>query len=163
MDICEKISYIKGLAEGLSLDDSTKEGKILLALIDLLGDITEEICEIEDGCDELLEQIDAVDEDLASLEEIIYDDDDECGCGCGCGSDCDCGCQDGEECTCGCDCDDEVYEIECPVCNNIIYLDAEMLEEVGMVCPNCGTDLEFDFDCDDDCGCGCGCQDEDEE
>ena len=152
MDICEKIAYIKGLAEGLSLDDASKEGKILLAIIDLLGDITEEICEIEDGCDELLEQIDAVDEDLAALEEIIYDEDDDCGCGCGC----DC---DDDDCAC----DDEVYEIVCPVCNNIIYLDAEMLEEVGMICPNCGTDLEFDFDGDDDCDCGCCCENEDEE
>ena len=78
MDICEKIAYVKGLAEGLSLDESTKEGKILNAIIDLLGDITEEICEIEDGCDELMEQIDAVDEDLASLEEIVYGDDCDC-------------------------------------------------------------------------------------
>ena len=45
MDICEKIAYIKGLAEGLSLDETTKEGKILAAVIDLLGDITEEICD----------------------------------------------------------------------------------------------------------------------
>ena len=146
MDICEKIAYIKGLAEGLSLDDSTKEGKILGAIIDLLSDITDEICDIEEGCDELCEQIDAVDEDLASLEEIIYDDEDEC--------DCDC-----DDC---CDCDDEVYEIECPACNDVIYLDADMLEEEGMVCPNCGTDLEFDFDCDCECGCH-DCEDETEE
>lgn len=145
MDICEKIAYIKGLAEGLELDGSTKEGKILNAIIDLLGDITEEICDIEEGCDELCEQIDAVDEDLASLEEIIYDEDDDC--------DCDC-----DDC---CDCDDEVYEIECPACNDVIYLDADMLEEEGMVCPNCGTDLEFDFDC--DCECGCHDQEETEE
>ena len=47
MDICEKIAYIKGLAEGLALDETTKEGKILSAIIDLLGDITEEICDID--------------------------------------------------------------------------------------------------------------------
>ena len=149
MDICEKIAYIKGLAEGLSLDETTKEGKILTAIIDLLGDITEEICDIEDGCDELLEQIDAVDEDLASLEEIIYEDDED---------DCDC------DCDCDCDSeDDEVYEIECPACNDVIYLDADMLAEEGMVCPNCGTDLEFDFDgCDCDCDCDCGCEETEE-
>ena len=138
MDICEKIAYIKGLAEGLELSNDTKEGKILNAIIDLLGDITEEICDIEDGCDELLEQIDAVDEDLASLEEIIYEDDED---------DCDCDC-DCDDC---CDCDDEVYEIECPACNDVIYLDGDMLAEEGMTCPNCGTELEFDFDCDCDC------------
>ena len=73
MDICEKIAYIKGLAEGLAIDDTTKEGKVLGAIIDLLADITEEICDIEDGCDELMEQIDAVDEDLAALAKL-YDD-----------------------------------------------------------------------------------------
>lgn len=138
MDICEKIAYIKGLAEGISLDGETKEGKILAAIIDLLGDITAEICDIEDACDDMSEQIDAVDEDLASLEDIIYEDD-ECDC------DCDC-------------CDDELYEVECPSCNDIIYLDADMLEEEGIDCPNCGTHLEFDFDCDccdDDCDCCC--------
>ena len=137
MDICEKIAYIKGLAEGLNLDETTKEGKILAAVIDLLGDITSEICEIEDGCDELMEQIDAVDEDLSTVEDIIYGDDDD---------DCDCDCDD------CCDCDDEVYEIECPACHDTIYLDEEMLDNEGMTCPNCGTELEFDFDCDcDDC------------
>lgn len=141
MDICEKIAYIKGLAEGLGLDEATKEGKILTAIIDLLGDITDEICEIEDGCDELMEQIDAVDEDLASLEDFIYEDED---------CDCDCDCCDDDDCDC-CGEDDEIYEIECPACNDVIYLDADMLAEEGMVCPNCGTDLEFDFDCDCDC------------
>ncbi len=145
MDICEKIAYIKGLAEGLNLDETTKEGKILTAIIDLLGDITEEICDIEDGCDELMEQIDAVDEDLADLESFIYEDAED---------DCD---------DCDCDCDDEVYEIECPACNDTIYLDGEMLEEGGMVCPNCGTDLEFDFEgCDCECDCDCGCEETEE-
>ena len=131
MDICEKISYIKGLAEGLDLDANTKEGKVIFAILDLLGDITEEICEIEGGLDDMSEQLDAVDEDLSSVEDIIYDD---------CDCDCDCGCHD-----------DEVYEVECPNCHDTIYLDDEMLEEDGIDCPNCGTPLEFDFDGDCDC------------
>ena len=88
MDICEKIAYIKGLAEGLELDTATKEGKILSAIIDLLGDITEEICDIEDACDDMSEQIDAVDEDLSTVEDIIYGDDED---------DCDCDCDDCKE------------------------------------------------------------------
>lgn len=147
MDICEKIAYIKGLAEGLKLDDSTNEGKVLTAIIDLLGDITEEICDIEESCEEIIEQIDAVDEDLADLEEFIYEDEEDDDCDC----DCDCDC-----------CDDEVYEIECPACNDVIYLDGEMLEEEGMVCPNCGTELEFDFEgCDCEC-CDCGTEETEE-
>lgn len=146
MDICEKIAYIKGLAEGLKIDETTNEGKILTAIIDLLGDITDEICDIEESCEEIIEQIDAVDEDLADLESFIYEDD-----------------EDEDDCDCDCDCcEDEVYEIECPACNDIIYLDEEMLEEEGMVCPNCGTELEFDFEGCDCEGCECG-QDETEE
>lgn len=144
MDICEKVAYIKGLAEGLALDETTKEGKLLAAVIDLLGDITDEICEIEDGCDEICEQLDAVDEDLSAVEDIIYGEDDDCDC------DCDCDCCD----------DDELYEIECPACHDTVYLDADMLEQEGMTCPNCGTELEFDFDCDCDC-CHDECDDED--
>lgn len=139
MDICEKIAYIKGLSAGLELDETTKEGKILAAVIDLLGDITEEICDIEDACDDMSEQIDAVDEDLSYIEDIVYEEDED-------DDDCDC---------CG-DEDDDLYEIECPACHDTIYLDESMLEDEGMKCPNCGTELEFDFDCDcDDChDCG---------
>ena len=133
MDICEKVAYIKGLAEGLNLDSETKEGKILAAVIDVLGDITEEICDIEDGCDAMLEQIDAVDEDLSAVEELIYDEDDDCDC---------------DDC---CDCDDDLYEVEGPQCHDVIYLDEDMLADEGITCPNCGTELEFDFDCDCDC------------
>ena len=130
MDICEKIAYIKGLAEGLNLDETKPEGKILAAIIDLLGDITDEIYDIEEGCEEIIEQIDAVDEDLADLEEYVYedeydDDDDDCDC------DCDC-------------CDDEVYEIECPACKINDLLDSNFLE------------LEFDFEGCDCEGCECG-------
>lgn len=129
MDICEKVAYIKGLADGLELDQSTKEGKILSAVIDLLGDMTDEICEIEDGCDELMAQIDEVDEDLSAVEDILYGEDDD---------------EDDEE-----DEDDDLYEIECPSCHDVIYLDEDMLKDEGMTCPNCGTELEFDFDEDD--------------
>ncbi|MCQ2477728.1 MAG: hypothetical protein MJ091_00720 [Clostridia bacterium] len=133
MDICEKIAYIKGLTEGLDLDTESKEGKILAAVIDLLGDITEEICDIEDACDDMSEQLDAVDEDLSSVEELLYDD-----------------CEDGCDCDCGC-ADEGLDEVECTACHDTVYLDEDMLDDEGIDCPNCGTHLEFDFDCDCDC------------
>lgn len=136
MNISEKVAYIKGLAEGLSLDSSTKEGKLLSAIIDILDDVAVELEDIEENAADMAGQIDAVDEDLASVEELIYEDEDE-------------------DCCCGCE-DDDVYEVECPTCNDTIYLDADMLEEGGIKCPNCGEELEFDFDCcEDDCCCGC--------
>ena len=134
MTISEKISYIKGLAEGLALEGDTKEGKVLLAIIDLLDDMVDEIDAIDEACAEIGEQLDAVDEDLSLLEDDYYYDEDED--------------EDDEDEYF----DDDVYEVQCPNCNEIIYLDESMLEEEEMACPNCGTRLEFEFECDcDDC------------
>ncbi len=133
MTICEKVAYIKGLAEGLELDTNDKNSKVLKAIIDLLEDVALTVEDLEDGCAELCEQIDAVDEDLSNLEDFIYDDEDE---------------------EYDYDDDDEVYEVECPACNDIVYLDEDMLAEGEIACPNCGTNLEFDFECDCDC-CDC--------
>lgn len=142
MTITEKAAYIKGLAEGLDLDASTKEGKILTAIIDLLSDITIDLEDTEDACAELAEQINAVDEDLAELEDFIYeeyeeDEEDDCDGCCGCDYD------DDDE-------DEELYEVECPNCHDIIYIDDKMLEDEGMTCPNCGTNLEFDLQDEDE-------------
>lgn len=136
MTITEKVSYIKGLADGLDLGDD-KQSKVIKAIIDVLDDIACEVESVEEDLAELSEQIDAVDEDLAEVEDIIYDDEDE---------DCDY------------DDEDDLFEVTCPNCNDTIYLDSEMLEEEGIECPNCGTSLEFDFDCDcKDCDCeDCG-------
>lgn len=145
MSMGESVSYLKGLAEGLNIDKSTSEGKLLLAIVDVLDDMAAEIAEIEEAADEQAELLDIIDEDLGSLEEDFYGDEDE---------------DDDEDC-----CDGDLYEVTCPNCGDEIYLDEDMLLEGNTNCPNCGEKLEFDFDCcdcgcedDEDCGCGCGCE-----
>lgn len=131
MGISEKAAYLKGMAKGLEMDSSTKEGKLLLAIVDVLEDITDEIVELQDVCDELDEVVDVLDEDLSELEEAIYEADDECGCGHH---------HDDEE---------ALYEVTCPKCGDTVYLDEGMLEEGSMNCPNCNELLEFDEPIDD--------------
>lgn len=142
MTISERVSYLKGLAEGMKISDDTNEGKLLIEIIDVLADICDQVDAIDDSQIELAEQLDAVDADLSDVEEIIYDefedDDDECDGNC---EDCDLDCEFVDA-----DNDDEVYEVTCPKCNDIIYLDNEMLLDGGIKCPNCGEDLEFDLD-----------------
>ena len=55
--------------------------------------------------------------------------------------------------------DDFCYEVECPACHDVIYLDDEMIDEGGIKCPNCGQELEFDISCDECCDCS-GCDEE---
>ncbi len=143
MDILEKCAYIKGLAEGLNIDNSKPEGKVLNAIIDLLSDITATIADMDDEVATLGDYIEEIDHDLGDVEEYLYEEDDECECGCGCGPDCDCGCQDGEECTCDGDCDcgcceDEDYmEAMCPACGEQICFDNE-IDPKDLICPACG-------------------------
>lgn len=136
----EKVAYIRGLAEGLELDQDKKEVKVLNAIIDLLDDMALSLSEVKDNMDDMADQIDAVDEDLGSLEDDFYGDDSE---------------EDSDE-------DDEedgecYYEVTCPNCHETICLSEDIIEDGQMECPNCGETLEFDMDEEDDCGCGCGC------
>ena len=77
MTVTEKAAYIKGLMEGLELDQSSKEVKVIQAMADLLDDIALTVSDLEEGYHDLGDQLDAVDEDLCSLEEDFYQDDDE--------------------------------------------------------------------------------------
>lgn len=140
MTITERVAYLKGLAEGLEIDTTSKEGKVLTAIIDVLDDIAFEVSDMQDVIGELGEQIDMIDEDLDGLEEIIYDDEDYD--------------DDDDD---DCECDGDLYEIVCPSCGDSIYLDEDMVDEGEMKCPNCGEHLEFDFE-EDGCDCGdCDC------
>ena len=140
MTLAEKIAYIKGLADGMKLDESKDEVKLIKELIAVLEDVAYDIEEQDEIMGEMQEQLDAVDEDLDELEEFVYEEfDDDCDCDC-CDDDCDCGC-----------CDDDYFEVECPSCGEEICLDESILEEGAIECPACGETLEFDFDCDCDC------------
>ncbi len=123
MTITEKVAYLKGLMEGLDLDKTTKEGKVIAAMADILDDLA---LTVADNCD----QIDAIDEDLESLEEYVYDDldfDDY---------DDDLFDEDDDE-------DAAEYEFECPNCHEVVFIDESVFDEGKEIeCPNCGAKLE---------------------
>jgi len=55
--IKERVSYLKGLAEGMKIDDSTNEGKLLKAMIEVLDDIALAVEDIEEVQEQLEEQV----------------------------------------------------------------------------------------------------------
>lgn len=138
--ISEKIAYLKGLCEGMKIDESTNEGKLFGAIIDALDEFTNEIYALEDTQDELQAQIDEIDDDLAFVEDYLFDDldDDE-------------------------DLDFDVEDIECPYCGEPIAIDADILdnEDDCITCPACGKEFELEFE---NCGCEdcCDCDDEED-
>ena len=151
MTLQEKVSYIKGLADGMELGDSKQE-KLIKAIIDLLGDMSATVDDIDSNLGELCEQVDEIDEDLSELEDDVYSDeydededmlDDDM--------------FDDDDIEAFSD-DDEFFEVECPGCKESICISADMLESEEITrCPNCNIELEFDFTNEDVCGEGCDC------
>ena len=149
MTISEKSAYLKGLMDGLKLSTESDEGKMLAAVVDLLGDMARKITDIEDTTIAISDELDEIEEDLDAIEDFIMDEDDddeddddfyvddE--------DDDDWDDDEDEEFEEGFDFGDEdstIYEVEC-ACGNIIDFDEETLEKGSIVCPNCGETLEF--------------------
>jgi len=150
MTISEKSAYLKGLMDGLKLDTETNEGKMIAAIVDLLGDMTKKVADIEDTTIAISDELDEIEEDLDAIEDYILDEeddeDDDYVDEDGWDDDED---DDGEE---GFDFGDEettVYEVQC-ACGNIIDFDEDVLESGSIVCDKCGETLEFSFDDDEE-------------
>ena len=124
MGISEKVAYLKGLMEGLNIDEQTNEGKLFTAIVDVLDEIALEIEDLTDEVMELGDGLDVVSDDLSDVEDIVYDDDDDDD-------------DDDEE--------EECYATTCPECEEEIYFDDTVLEDGTLLCPNCGAKLEFDL------------------
>ena len=151
MTISEKAAYLKGLMDGMDLDTEKAEGKMIAAIVDLLGDMAKRIKDIEETTIAISDELDEIEEDLDAIEDFIMDEDEED--------------WDDEE-----DLDDEdwadeedleegfdfgdedstIYEVECPVCGEVINFDEDTLEDGAIPCPNCGENLEFSFDDEDE-------------
>ena len=153
MTISEKSAYLKGLMDGLNLDTEKAEGKLISAIVDLLGDVTKKVTDIEDTTIAISDELDEIEEDLDAIEDYILDEEDE-----------DYDDEDWEDDEWddyededdfedeGFDFGDEettIYEVKC-ACGNVIAFDEDTLEEGSIICDECGEVLEFSFDDEDE-------------
>ena len=127
MTIAEKVSYIKGLAEGMKLNTETPEGKILAAVIDVLGDIALNIEDIDSDLADVSDVVTDLEESVMDLEDEVYGEDEY-----------DRSDDDDDE--------DDLYELTCPTCNNTITADFDVIANGKIECPNCGSTIEFELD-----------------
>ena len=162
MKLTEKIAYMKGLLDGIELDGSTKEGKAILQMAEVMEEMGVYIDDLQSQIDELTELCDLLDHDLGEVETDLYcddddfddddddfefddeDDDEE--------SDFQIGkvlpadyddfsYDDDDE-----DFENEIYVVNCPSCDEAVNLSERELEEGSIVCPHCGEVLEFNYD-----------------
>lgn len=144
MTLTEKAAYIKGLAEGLALDETKPETKLIKELIALTEDMSRTISDLEDDTEYLNDYVEEIDEDLGNLEEDYYG---ECDGDC---EGCD-GCDDDEDEDEEDEEDEELFEAECPSCGETVYFD-KTLDPENLVCPACGEKFECILEDDDDEG-----------
>ena len=146
MTISEKSAYLKGLMDGLKLSTETDEGKMIAAIVDLLGDLTRKVTDIEDTTIAISDELDEIEEDLDAIEDFIMDAEDDYE------AEDDQDWDEEEEPEEGFDFGDEdstIYEVQC-ICGEVINFDEETLEQGSIICPNCGESLEFDVEEDEE-------------
>ena len=80
MKLTEKMSYLQGLLDGLEVDTSTKEGKALMQMSDVMQEMVMYVEDLQAQVDELTELCDILDADLGDVEEEVFDLDDDCCC-----------------------------------------------------------------------------------
>lgn len=136
MELNAKAAYIKGLADGLKLDESKDEVKIINRLLDLVTDMASAITEVEDNYGELSDLIYDLNDEVESIKDDFYDGD----------PDFDFFDEDNPD-----------YQITCDECGAEITVDEDTLLEGEIICPNCGGTVQFDFSelfSDEECSCG---------
>ena len=122
-------SYLQGLAEGLKLDTEKNEGKLIEKILELLTDITAEMESLREDHDDLSSYVEAVDNDLSDLEDVVLGDDDE-------DEDYDDEDEDDEEE------DDGLVEYTCPHCGEEMTFEVDSFDfDEDYLCPNCHQPL----------------------
>lgn len=133
-ELTNRAAYLKGLADGMKLDKEKDEARLLVEIIDFLGDIADEIEAIDDEQGFIADVIDEMEEDIDVIGCEVFGGDDEY-----------------ED-------DDDTFQICCQGCGEDIIVSTEDLMDGEILCPNCGDTIEFDFDCDGYCE-DCDCED----
>lgn len=122
MTISEKVAYLKGLAEGLNLDtEKSKEGKLISVMIGILEEVAMSIEDLEENSLALGEEIDTLSDDLADVENVVFEED-----------------------------DDDFFEVECPDCGEPLRIDEDDLAEGIVQCPSCDSTYSLDLVDDED-------------
>ena len=119
MTTSEKVAYLKGLMEGMNLDTESDEGKLLHLIVDVLGDMAEEIEDVENDICDLSEDIDAIADALSDIEDCLSDEDDA---------------------------EPVFFEFTCPACGKTITVDEDVLELGTIQCPECGEMMDLGLD-----------------
>lgn len=138
MELNKKAAYLQGLVDGLGIDETTKEGKIIKAMSALLGEMAEVIESVDEDLSRAYDQINELSDELEDLEADLYEEDED-----GESEDAEDEDSDGDEDAK----DDDIasepfYEVACPNCGETVYVSEDDLDAGEANCAHCGVTFE---------------------
>ena len=138
MELNKKAAYLQGLVDGLGIDETTKEGKIIKAMSALLGEMAEAFESVDEDLSRAYDQINDLSDELEDLEADLYEDDED-----GESEDAEDEDSDGDEDAK----DDDIasepfYEVACPNCGETVYVSEDDLDAGEANCAHCGVTFE---------------------
>ena len=147
MELNKKAAYLQGLVDGLGIDDTTKEGKIIKAMSALLSEMAEAIESVDEDLSRAYDQINDLSDELEDLEADLYEEEDEDGES----EDAEDEDSDGDDDAK----DDDIasepfYEVACPNCGETVYVSEDDLDAGEANCAHCGVTFEVALEGDDE-------------
>ena len=138
MELNKKAAYLQGLVDGLGIDDTTKEGKIIKAMSALLGEMAEVIESVDEDLSRAYDQINDLNDELEDLEADLYEEDED-------GESEDAEDEDTDDDDDAKDDDiasEPFYEVACPNCGETVYVSEDDLDAGEANCAHCGVTFE---------------------
>ncbi|MGE5583472.1 MAG: CD1247 N-terminal domain-containing protein [Bacillota bacterium] len=121
-ELKEKTAYLRGLVEGADFPKDEKEKLIWEGLMDFCDEVAEEVSQLEESQNEVEDYVEAIDQDLGSLEKYFYNAEDE---------------DEEAEVVFSKDGQEAVMEMTCPYCHEDIYFE-DQNGNYEVICPECG-------------------------
>ena len=147
MELSKRAAYLQGLVDGLGVDESTKEGKIIKAMSALLAEMAEALEGLDEDLSRAYDQINDLSDELENLEADLYEDEDD-------DEDEDEDDEDDEEDTDDANDDDiasePFYEVACPNCGETVYVSEDDLDAGEANCAHCGVTFEVALEGDEE-------------
>lgn len=116
MSIIKKVARLSGLIEGMEIDLTTKEGKVIKEITDILADMADELELLSDEQELIRDELYEIGDTFVDMSDYIGDyllDEDDIE-------------------------PDDLYEIICSKCGNHFITDFESIDMDDVVCPDCG-------------------------
>lgn len=127
--LTDRISFLKGMAAGMKLNMDKDNNKLLLEMLNVMGEMAEEMAAMTEAHNDLNEYVESIDDDLAELEETLFGEEEMDA------EDVDIDGEDDDEDEFG---EDDLIVYACPHCGHEIEFHATDVDfDEDYLCPEC--------------------------